>query len=179
MSQAAHRPQSIATQPGPAPGIPVADLLRRHAVSKATFFEWRGKYAGATVNDVKRRRLVPAGADRGISGGTCVASHIDCARFVRKTGRAGRPHAFPCRVPSTPRNALYAFASFVTGSHLASPGEERHGFPNDTHWRSPAHSRVSCLRFGWPGDPPRYPLFPVLFLSTVRARVANRPDRGR
>jgi len=26
-------------------GIPVADLLRRHAVSKATFFKWRSKYA--------------------------------------------------------------------------------------------------------------------------------------
>src|SRR5438132_12162993 len=38
-------------------GIPVADLLRRHAVSKATFLKWRNKYAGATVNDVKRLRL--------------------------------------------------------------------------------------------------------------------------
>jgi putative transposase len=41
-------------------GIPVADLLRRHAVSKATFFKWRGKYAGATVNDVKRLRELEA-----------------------------------------------------------------------------------------------------------------------
>ena len=41
-------------------GVPVADLLRRHAVSKATFFKWRGKYAGATVNDVKRLRELEA-----------------------------------------------------------------------------------------------------------------------
>jgi putative transposase len=41
-------------------GIPVADLVRRHAVSKATFFKWRGKYAGATVNDVKRLRELEA-----------------------------------------------------------------------------------------------------------------------
>ena len=41
-------------------GIPVADLLRRHAVSKATFFKWRSKYAGATVNDVKRLRELEA-----------------------------------------------------------------------------------------------------------------------
>lgn len=41
-------------------GIPVADRLRRHAVSKATFFKWRGKYAGATVNDVKRLRELEA-----------------------------------------------------------------------------------------------------------------------
>ena len=37
-------------------GIPVADLLRRYGVSRATFFKWRGKYAGASVNDVKRLR---------------------------------------------------------------------------------------------------------------------------
>ena len=41
-------------------GIPVADLLRRHAISKATFFKWRSKYAGATVNDVKRLRELEA-----------------------------------------------------------------------------------------------------------------------
>jgi putative transposase len=37
-------------------GVPVADLLRKHGVSKATFFKWRSKYGGATVSDVKRLR---------------------------------------------------------------------------------------------------------------------------
>jgi len=37
-------------------GVPVADLLRRHGLSKATFFKWRSKYAGASVADVKRLR---------------------------------------------------------------------------------------------------------------------------
>ena len=37
-------------------GVPVADVLRRHGVSKATFFKWRSKYAGASVPDVKRLR---------------------------------------------------------------------------------------------------------------------------
>jgi putative transposase len=37
-------------------GIPVADLLRKHGVSKATFFKWRTKYGGASVADVKRLR---------------------------------------------------------------------------------------------------------------------------
>lgn len=37
-------------------GIPVADLLRKHSVSKATFFKWRTKYGGASVADVKRLR---------------------------------------------------------------------------------------------------------------------------
>ena len=41
-------------------GVPVADLLRRNAVSKATFFKWRSKYAGASVPDVKRLRELEA-----------------------------------------------------------------------------------------------------------------------
>ena len=27
-------------------GVPVPDLLRKHGVSKATFFKWRSKYGG-------------------------------------------------------------------------------------------------------------------------------------
>jgi putative transposase len=41
-------------------GVPVADLLRKHRVSKATFFKWRSKYAGASVPDVKRLRELEA-----------------------------------------------------------------------------------------------------------------------
>ena len=41
-------------------GVPVADLVRKHGVSKATFFKWRSKYGGATVSDVKRLRELEA-----------------------------------------------------------------------------------------------------------------------
>jgi len=41
-------------------GIPVADLLRKHGISKATFFKWRSKYGGASVSDVKRLRELEA-----------------------------------------------------------------------------------------------------------------------
>jgi putative transposase len=37
-------------------GVPVAELLRKYGVSKATFFKWRSKYGGASVSDVKRLR---------------------------------------------------------------------------------------------------------------------------
>ena len=37
-------------------GVPVADLLRKYGVSKATFFKWRSEYGGASVSDVKRLR---------------------------------------------------------------------------------------------------------------------------
>ena len=40
--------------------VPVADVLRKYGVSKATFFKWRSKYGGATVSDVKRLRELEA-----------------------------------------------------------------------------------------------------------------------
>src|SRR5258708_5931366 len=41
-------------------GVPVPDLLRRHGVSRASFFLWRRKYAGVSVADVKRLRELEA-----------------------------------------------------------------------------------------------------------------------
>jgi putative transposase len=41
-------------------GVPAADLLRKHGISRPTFFEWRSKYGGATVSDVKRLRELEA-----------------------------------------------------------------------------------------------------------------------
>ena len=41
-------------------GVPVHDLLRKHGVSRATFFKWRSKYGGASVSDVKRLRELEA-----------------------------------------------------------------------------------------------------------------------
>ena len=35
-------------------GVPVADVIRKHGISKATFFTWRAKYGGATVAELKR-----------------------------------------------------------------------------------------------------------------------------
>ena len=35
-------------------GVPVAEILREHGISKATYFQWRAKYAGATVDELKR-----------------------------------------------------------------------------------------------------------------------------
>ena len=35
-------------------GVPVAEVVREHGISKATYFQWRAKYAGATVDELKR-----------------------------------------------------------------------------------------------------------------------------
>jgi hypothetical protein len=30
-------------------GLPLAELVRKHGISRATYFNWKSKYAGATV----------------------------------------------------------------------------------------------------------------------------------
>ncbi|MBM3140374.1 MAG: transposase [Chloroflexi bacterium] len=41
-------------------GVPVAELLRRHGISRATDFSWRSKHAGATVSELRRVRELEA-----------------------------------------------------------------------------------------------------------------------
>ena len=35
-------------------GVPIADLVRKHGISRATYFNWRSKYAGTSVSELKR-----------------------------------------------------------------------------------------------------------------------------
>jgi putative transposase len=35
-------------------GLPIPEVVRKHGISKATFFAWRAKYGGATVAELKR-----------------------------------------------------------------------------------------------------------------------------
>lgn len=37
-------------------GAKTADLLRRHGISRETFYRWRKKYGGLEVNDARRMR---------------------------------------------------------------------------------------------------------------------------
>lgn len=41
-------------------GIPLAEVVRKHGISRATYFTWKSKYAGATLADVKRMRELEA-----------------------------------------------------------------------------------------------------------------------
>jgi putative transposase len=34
----------------------VAQLVRKHGISSATYYTWRSKYAGVSVSDLKRMR---------------------------------------------------------------------------------------------------------------------------
>lgn len=37
-------------------GMPVAEIVRKHGISRNTYFIWKSKYAGATINEVRRLR---------------------------------------------------------------------------------------------------------------------------
>lgn len=37
-------------------GVPVAEVIRKHGISRATFFTWKSKYGGATVAELRRLR---------------------------------------------------------------------------------------------------------------------------
>jgi putative transposase len=41
-------------------GVPITEILRQHNISKATYFQWRAKYAGASVDELKRLKELEA-----------------------------------------------------------------------------------------------------------------------
>jgi putative transposase len=41
-------------------GVPVAELVRKHGISTATYYNWKSKYAGVAVSELKRMRELEA-----------------------------------------------------------------------------------------------------------------------
>jgi len=41
-------------------GLPVAQILRKHGISHATFYKWKSKYGGASVAELKRLKELEA-----------------------------------------------------------------------------------------------------------------------
>ncbi len=41
-------------------GVPIADLVRKHGISRATYVNWRSKYAGTSVTERKRLKELEA-----------------------------------------------------------------------------------------------------------------------
>lgn len=35
-------------------GLPVAEVCRKHGISTATYYQWKSKYAGMSVHELKR-----------------------------------------------------------------------------------------------------------------------------
>jgi putative transposase len=51
-------------------GVPVAEILRKHGISRGTYFNWRSKYAGVSVPELKKKvapsRHLPCWAVAGV-----------------------------------------------------------------------------------------------------------------
>ena len=41
-------------------GLPVAEVCRKHAISTATYYQWKRKYAGMSANELKRVKELEA-----------------------------------------------------------------------------------------------------------------------
>lgn len=41
-------------------GMTVAEISRKHGISKNTYFNWKSRYGGATVSDLKRLKELEA-----------------------------------------------------------------------------------------------------------------------
>lgn len=41
-------------------GVPVAQVLRQHGISQATYYKWKAKYGGASMAELKRLRELEA-----------------------------------------------------------------------------------------------------------------------
>ena len=41
-------------------GVAIAEIIRKHGISRQTYFGWKRKYAGASVSDLKRLKELEA-----------------------------------------------------------------------------------------------------------------------
>ena len=41
-------------------GVPVAQILRQHGISQATYYNWKAKYGGTSVAELKRLKELEA-----------------------------------------------------------------------------------------------------------------------
>ena len=41
-------------------GVPVAQVLRKHGISQATYYNWKSKYGGASAAELKRLKELEA-----------------------------------------------------------------------------------------------------------------------
>jgi putative transposase len=44
-------------------GMPVAEVLRKHSISSATYYAWKSKYGGLSASELKRLKELEAYAD--------------------------------------------------------------------------------------------------------------------
>ncbi len=52
--------QIVAILKESAAGVPVAELIRKHGISRPTYFNWKAKYGGASVKELVRLKELEA-----------------------------------------------------------------------------------------------------------------------
>ena len=52
--------QILAVLKGGEAGVPVAQILRKHGISQATYYNWKAKYGGASPAELKRLKELEA-----------------------------------------------------------------------------------------------------------------------
>lgn len=41
-------------------GMPIAEIVRTHGISRATYFNWRSRYSGVSVSELKKMKILEA-----------------------------------------------------------------------------------------------------------------------
>ena len=52
--------QIVAVLQEAAAGLPVAEVLRKHGISRPTYFAWKAKYGGMNVSEAQRLKALEA-----------------------------------------------------------------------------------------------------------------------
>ena len=70
-------------------GVPISDLIRKHRISRPTYFNWRAKYGGVSVSELKRLKTEGSGGgEREAQAdvrGSGAGEHRDQGRVEPKT----------------------------------------------------------------------------------------------
>ena len=75
-------------------GIPIADLVRKHGISRATYFNWWSKYAGTSVSELKRlKELDTENAKLKRMYAELALNSILLCHSARSSGRVAHPSA--------------------------------------------------------------------------------------
>src|SRR5678815_3788394 len=77
-------------------GLGLTELTRKHGISRATYFNWRSKYGGVSVSELKRMRELEAENSK-------LKRHVRGARPRERPHHAAGPTRSTTRVPSRVR----------------------------------------------------------------------------
>jgi putative transposase len=105
-------------------GVPVAQIMRKHGISQATYYNWKSKYGGASVAELKRLKELEAEnatlkrmyADLALENATSIPA-LRLLRFLEQLIEIhGKPAAIRC--DNGPELTSYAFTEWCKTNHI-------------------------------------------------------------